>query len=203
VLHRLGRAPDPLAFPPWQFVGGGRFDDPAGAFRTLYAAERRRAVFVESLARFRPDLATLAGERARPADEPVTPAGAPIPPSWLTARLMGRLRLGPGQRWLDLRAPETREALRADLAPTLLRLGLPDLDVGAVHGPSRDLTRAIARWAYERGYRGIRYGSRLDERLANWAIFEGAAFTPDGPPAPVARDDADLLAVAALFGLTV
>jgi hypothetical protein len=68
----------------------------------------------------------------------------------------------------------------------------------AVYGLSRALTQAIARWAYEAGYQGLAFGSRHDERLTNWAVF-----TPDGLPIPLARDDADLLAVAALFGLTV
>ena len=203
-LHRLGRAPDPLAWPPWEYVGSGRFDDPAGRFRVLYVAEQRRAVFAETLAQFRPSLAVLAAERAvTGADEPPPPERATIPLNWLAKRATRRLRLGPDQRWLDLRAPETRAALRALLAPTLLRLGLPDLDVGAVYGPSRALTQAIARWAYEAGYQGIAFGSRHDETLTNWAVFEGAVFTPDGLPIPLARDDPDLLAVAALFGLTV
>ena len=38
--------------------------------------------------------------------------------------------------------------------------------------------------------------------LTNWAVFEAAVVTPDGLPIPLARDDADLGAVAALFGLT-
>jgi hypothetical protein len=53
ALYRLGRLPDPLAWPSWEFAGDGRFDDPQRQFRTLYAAEQRHACFVETLARFR------------------------------------------------------------------------------------------------------------------------------------------------------
>ncbi|HEX5502460.1 MAG TPA: RES family NAD+ phosphorylase [Thermomicrobiales bacterium] len=203
-LHRLGRAPDPLAWPLWAYVGTGRFDDPAGRFRVLYVAEQRRAAFAETLAQFRPSLAVLAAERAvTGADEPPPPARGVVPLNWLAKRATRRLRLGSDQRWLDLRAPETRAVLRAILAPTLQRLGLPDLDVGAVYGPSRAFTQVIARWAYEAGYQGLAYGSRHDERFTNWALFEGAVFTPDGLPTPLMRDDPDLRAVAALFGLDV
>jgi hypothetical protein len=146
----------------------------------------------------------IAAERAvTGTDEPPPPASAVIPLNWLAKRATRRLLIGPDQRWLDLRAPETRAVLRVSFAPLLLQLGLPDLDVSAVYGPSRALTQAIGRWAYEQGYQGIVFGSRHDERFANWAIFEGAIFTPDGLPEPIARDDPDLLAVAALFGLIV
>jgi hypothetical protein len=60
MLYRIGRRPDPLAWPPWEYVGSGRFDDAAGEFRMLYATVQRRAGFVETLARFRPSLGALA-----------------------------------------------------------------------------------------------------------------------------------------------
>jgi hypothetical protein len=60
ALHRIARLPDPLAWPPWEVVGGGRFDDPRREFRVLYAAAQRRGAFVETLAQFRPALHALA-----------------------------------------------------------------------------------------------------------------------------------------------
>lgn len=98
---------------------------------------------------------------------------------------------------------ETREALRAELAETLVRLGLPVLDVSGVRGPSRALTQALARWAHEHGYNGIAYSSRFDDALDCWAIFEGARFEPAGEPEPIGRDDRDLLTAAERFGLIV
>jgi hypothetical protein len=66
LLHRVGHVPSPLAFAPWEYSGGGRYDDPlgnaaadpahappGGRFRTLYAGERRTCSFVECIAGFR------------------------------------------------------------------------------------------------------------------------------------------------------
>lgn len=39
---------------------GNRFDSPDGYYRVLYASSRRLACFVETLARFRPDITLLA-----------------------------------------------------------------------------------------------------------------------------------------------
>jgi hypothetical protein len=182
---------------PWELAGGGRFDDPQGQFRVLYAAAQRRGAFVETLARFRPSIESLAHLGITPA----APAG--IPTDWYEKRGIAELHLLPGQRWLDLRAPETREQLRTELARTLVTLGLSDLDLSRVAGPRRSFTQAIARWSHEHGYAGVAYPSRLDARLTLWAVFEGAAFEPVGPPTPIAPDDPDLLAVARLFGLSV
>jgi hypothetical protein len=96
-----------------------------------------------------------------------------------------------------------REALRWELAPLLVELGLPDFDLGSMLGSSRVLTQAIARWAYDQGAAGLVYHSRLDCRLTCWALFEGAAFEPVGDPEPLVPGDRDLVAVADLFGLVI
>jgi hypothetical protein len=61
-IFRVGREPDPWAPPDWSFGGtfGNRFDDPEGYYRVIYAASVRVSCFLETLARFRPDLALLA-----------------------------------------------------------------------------------------------------------------------------------------------
>jgi hypothetical protein len=194
--------PDPLAWPPWEYAGSGRFDDPAGEFRVLYATVQRRAAFVEILARFRPSLEALAAlEAVTNSDEPLP--RPVVPPDWYHRRAVGRLRLAGRQRWLDLRSIQTREALRAELAQMLLEVGLEDLDLSGVVGPRRRLTQAIARRAYEGGCSGLVYSSRFDAALTCWAIFEGVAFERLGPPQPILPDDPDLLSTAQLFGLTV
>jgi hypothetical protein len=203
VLYRFGRPPDPLAFPPFEFTGGERFDDPQRQFRVLYAAEQRVACFVETLARFRPSVELLAAWRAMPeADvpEPPLPVGL-VPRYWIASRQMVRLRLSSGQRWLDLRSFETREALRLELAGTLRVLGLSDLDVSGVRGSRRPLTQAIARWAYERGYHGIVYSSRFHDAYRCWAVFEGARFERSGRPQAITPRDRSLQAAMRLFGL--
>jgi RES domain len=66
-LHRVGRAPDAWAWPPWAYAGedgtfGNRFDDPAGEYRVLYASSQRVGPFLETLARYRTDPALRLGD---------------------------------------------------------------------------------------------------------------------------------------------
>ncbi len=202
-LFRIGRSPNPLDWPPLERAGSGRFDDPRREFRTLYVAEQRVGCFVETLARFRPDLEFLASRANIPDSEEPAAQGSPrIPEAWCEQHLVGRLTLRAGQRWLDLRSFKTRELLRGELAALLMRLGLADLDVAGIRGPTRELTQAIARWAYEHKYRGMAFKSRFDDAFDCWAIFEGATFEPVFPFERISRDDPDLRAAAVLFGLT-
>lgn len=106
-LYRLGGLPDPLAWAPWESIGDGRLDDPQRRFRVLYAAAQRRGAFIETLARFRPSLEFLARAAEVTGSDESLPVFT-IPNTWHLKRGVGRLRVLPGQRWLDLRAPETR-----------------------------------------------------------------------------------------------
>src|SRR5262245_49875077 len=126
LLYRLGRAPDPLAWPPRVFVGGGRFDHPRGEFLVLYAAVQRRGVFLETLDSFRPAIADLIAAESLPPGDPddLLPGTSAIPDSYF-GKLIGQFRVAPGQRWLDLRSPETQQALRTEIADTLMSLGYP------------------------------------------------------------------------------
>lgn len=202
ILYRLARLPDPLAWPPWEFVGSGRFDDRQRVFRTLYAAGQRRACFVEALASFRPAVSVLARLEAVIGSEEALP-GAVVPAEWYRKRGIGRFRVHLTQPLLDVRSLETRQVLRVELAAAIERADLPDLDVSGVCGPRRDLTQEIARRAYEHGFEGILYSSRLDSALTCVAIFEGAVIEPVGVAEPIDPLDPDLLAVAETFHLTL
>jgi hypothetical protein len=201
LLYRIGRYPDPLAWPPWEAAEtgrfGGRFDDPHGQDRVLYAAQQRLGAFVETLAIFRPSLALLAR-----LGEPVDGAGR-VPGDWCITRRLGMLHLLSGYRWLDLRSPETREALRAELASMFVLLGLDDFDVGDAVTRRRELTQAISRWAYDHDYHGVAYGSRLDQTLDCWAIFEGFGSFEPIEIAPLDPDDPDLREAARLLKLSL
>jgi hypothetical protein len=203
-LHRIGRFPDPLAFPPWHVAvaKAGRFDDPSDEFRVLYAAAQRVACFVETLAVFRPRLAFLERASALPDGERGNdiPAVGAIPAGWHRERLIGRLVPAAGQRWLDLRSHETILALRAELAATLLALGLDDFDLSVAIGANRRFTQAIARWAYERDFQGIVYASRHGADLDCWALFEGCSYEAM-EIAPVDLHDPDLVLAAYRLGL--
>ena len=55
VVYRLGRQPDPWAWPDWRYAGpdgtfGNRFGDPQCVYRVLYASTHRLATFLECLA---------------------------------------------------------------------------------------------------------------------------------------------------------
>lgn len=200
-LSRVGRKPDPRILPPLSVVGGQRFDDPHGVFRVLYTAERQLGCFVETLAPLRPSLTDIAA-LSLAAGTTIRPV-AQVSTDWRSARRIARLRLLPGRRWLDLRAAETCEVLRAELADALLALGMDDFDVSGARGPSRALTQRIARWAFDRGYAGIAYRSRVSDDLDCWAIFEGDHWAPVGRPVPIRRDNPELRLAARLLGLAI
>src|SRR4051794_14682806 len=149
VLYRIGRQPEPLAWPPWQFVGEGRFDDPANEFRVLYASEQRRGCFAEVLAVFRPGLTLLARLRALPDSvdgDPSLEAGH-LPADWRAKRLIASLAVPRNQKVLDLRDRAVREHLRQEMANVFVLLGLPDFDLGDTLTRERRVTQSIARWA--------------------------------------------------------
>jgi RES domain len=206
LLYRIGRWPDPCGLPPWDATGLQRFDDPQGRFRVLYAAQDRRACFVETLAAFRPPLeADLESLRPAWGGRRPPPLGR-IPADWHRRRAVCRLRLSSSSArgFLDLRALRTLVILRDVFAGLLVDLGLGDLDTSGVRGPSRRLTQAIGAWAFDQGYAGIAYKSRFDDAYTCWALFEGrAAWVPAGPPELITRRDPDLRAAATLFGLVL
>ncbi|HEY8746007.1 MAG TPA: RES family NAD+ phosphorylase [Chloroflexota bacterium] len=201
TLYRLGYAPNPLAWPPHSVRGRGRFDDPRRRFGVLYCSEQRRACFIEALAALRPELPVLS---ALPVGAQLLPVPRrSLPFGWRAVRRIGRFRLPPGQRWLDLRVVQTREALRQVFASSVLAIGLSDLEGATVRGPQRQLTQAIAGWAFDQGYHGLVYTSRFDDRWTCWAVFEAATTVPNGQPRPIRRGDTDLAWTAALFHLDI
>jgi hypothetical protein len=167
----------------------------------MYAAEQRLACFVETLAPYRPhgDLLAALRERTRGIGAPL--AGV-VPADWTRNRLIGRLRLLSGQRWLDLRVNETVEALRWEMALPLHDLGYAGLDLSNLLSRDRRLTQAIAAWSFDAGYQGIAYTSRFGSDLDCWAVFEGAAFA-EIEIARIASDDVDLLTAATRFMLNL
>jgi hypothetical protein len=83
-LYRLGRQPDPWAWPDWSYAGsdgtfGNRYDDPETSYRVLYASSQRIGAFLETLARFRPDLEVLAELEQIEGDDEPPPAVEPAP----------------------------------------------------------------------------------------------------------------------------
>lgn len=183
-VHRIGRVPNPFAWPSWSFAGpdgtfGNRFDDPQLTFRVLYAATEREGAYIETLATFRPDptvFAVLDSIDADPKD-PSPPRGV-VPNEWFKSRQMGVGTLHGS--FVDLGAAETLAELRSRLAAVLVHYTISDLDGAAIRlSVPRGFTQEISRTVYEmtikdgeRKWGGIAYQSRLGDDLQNWAMFE-------------------------------
>jgi RES domain-containing protein len=208
-LYRLGRDPDPWVWPDWSYAApdgtfGNRYDDPHGSYRVLYASSQRLGAFLETLARFRPDLEVLAElERIEGDDEPL----AGVPRTWLEGRLIGEATVE--GRFVDVGDSASLATLRAALAASAIHHGLDEIDAATIRlRAPRAFTQQVSRFVYEQGsFAGILYRSRLGDDVLNWAVFESA---PDGhvplvatTSAAIAADDADLRAALELLGLTL
>lgn len=208
-LYRIGRHPDPWAWPPWSAAlrdgtFGNRYDDPDGSYRVLYASSQRVGAFIETLARFRPDLEVLAElEWIEGEDEP-PPA---VPQTWVDGRLIGEATVE--GYFVDVGDAASLATLRAALAAHAIHHGLNEIDAATIRlRAPRAFTQHVSRFVYEQGpLAGIRYRSRLGDDIVNWAIFEPA---PHGQiplvttaSAAIEAGDPDLRAALDLLGLTL
>jgi hypothetical protein len=212
-LYRLGRYPDPWAWPDWSYAAadgtfGNRYDDPEASYRVLYASSQRVGAFLETLARFRPDLEVLAElDRIEGEDEPP----AVVPRSWLDTRLLGEARVE--GRFVDVGDTTSLATLRTALAASAIRHGLDEIDAATIRlRAPRAFTQQVSRFVYEQrddrgAFAGIRYRSRLGDDVINWALFEPA---PDaGSPfvsttdAAIEADDPNLQAALGLLDLKI
>jgi len=211
-LHRVAREPDPWAWPDWSYAGpdgtfGNRCDDPAASYRVLYASSQRVGAFVETLARFRPDLEVLAElEQIEGDDEPV----AGVPRSWLATRVVGATTVQ--GRFVDAGDARSLATLRTALAASAIHFGLDEIDAATIRLKApRAFTQTVSRFVYEHrdeqgSFAGIRYSSRLGDQFVNWAIFEPA---PDAASPfvstssdPVEADDPDIHAALEVLRLS-
>jgi hypothetical protein len=111
--------------------------------------------------------------------------------------------------FLDVEALRTRETLAKVLAQSLSAFGVSDLDVAAIRGGDRRITRVISLWAWSQTkedgserYAGVRYLSRLNTAWECWAFFDRTA-TEELERRAITREDSALLEVAADFDLRV
>ena len=208
-LYRLGRHPDPWVWSDWSYAApdgtfGNRYDDPDASYRVLYASSERVGAFLETLARFRPDLEVLAElDRIEGDDEP-PPA---VPGTWLAGRLIGEAAVE--GRFVDVGDSASLATLRTALAASAIHHGLDEIDAATIRlRAPRAFTQQVSRYVYEQGsFAGIRYRSRLGDDILNWAVFESA---PDGASslvettsAAIEANDSDLRAALDLLGLAL
>jgi hypothetical protein len=237
-VYRIARGPaEPFAPPAWDRAQddgtfGNRFDDPSAAegrlpgerFRTIYCATQRIAAFAETVAHFRPSIALLAHLAAVEDDEsledalagaidPRNPSRGLIPADWRLRRRVGRTRLDPSLRFVDIAAAQSVQHLRLALAPLASELRLIDIDLSSLTSQQRRFTQACARYVYaqtdEHGlplFAGIRYPSRFSDKWECWAVFDDRLRHAPGFPAlpeSIFADDPDLVRVASMFGLVI
>jgi hypothetical protein len=217
-LYRIGRRPDPWAWPDWLRAGedrtfGNRWDDPKGAYRVLYAGSSLRGVFIEVLARFRPDPSVLAELAAIEGDDEGALPPGHIDRSWLDVRCIGEGEVG--GRFAAIGESESLAELHAELASRLVHYRVRDLDGAAIRASApRELTQEISRWVYEqttsegrRAFDGIAYLSRLGDDFRNWALFEpgradlAASLVTNVRVSDIGPEQPDFRAALALLGI--
>lgn len=178
---------------------GNRFDDPESEYRVLYASSQEVGCFLETLARFRPDLETLAAVKAIEGDDDFTPAGK-VPPGWERNRAIGTARAE--RICADICGGEWLTYLRRRLAPDCVRLGIKEFDASLMQSPSRLITQLASRIVYELGYAGIYYRSRYGNNLENWALFE-PFLLGDTASRAITRNYPALVEAARILGIEV
>ena len=194
-VFRLGRRPDAWQPPDWLLAQsdgtfGNRFDDPEGYYRVLYASSQRLACFVETLARFRPDLSLLAELNAIEGANDFSPLGT-VPRAWLAVRMMGSANID--GTFADLYAASWVSHLRRSLAAEALKLGVKDIDLSTLENAQpRRLTQLASRQAYRLNFAGVFYRSRYGHSLENWAIFEPFPME-NAKSEALSEDDPDLM----------
>jgi hypothetical protein len=204
-IYRVGRWPDPWQPPDWAHAHldgtfGNRFDDPQAYYRVIYTSSQRLGCFLETLARFRPDLTLLADLAEIEGEDDFTPL-ATVPASWLVARLIGTANID--GEYADVYASGWIALLRRELASTAVALGLSEIDAGALQaGQPRQLTQEASLIVFRHGLDGIFYRSRYGHSIENWAIFEPFPLHNTSANA-IAADDPDMQSALRIHGLTM
>ena len=205
-IYRLGRYPDAWAPPDWSRAQpdgtfGNRFDDPTAYYRVLYASSQRLSCFLETLARFRPDLTLLAELQKISGDDDFFPLSQ-VPRSWCETRVLGTATTA--GVYADIYAAQWVGHLRNALSAECLKLGLHDLDVAVLQqGQPRRLTQLASLEVYKVGLNGTFYRSRYGHDLENWALFEPFDLEITGLSEAVRPDSADLLAACRILHIAI
>jgi len=115
-------------------------------------------------------------------------------------------------RFVDVDNAENIQHFRSALAKQIVELDLPDCDLSAIMGPSRQLTQHLARYIYDltdsqghSAFAGLRYTSRLNPQWPCWALFEDRIRDEYQPSISqsIMPDDEGLVAAARLFGFDI
>lgn len=185
----------PFSAPPAALQIDGRFDDPLEPsgdndefYSVLYCSPDPLTAFLESIGMLRPRLGVLSDLLAdtlltvdeRDADSGYQHSLGVVTTNWQAANQLTSGTIITQAPVFDLTSAAAVQAMRFHLAPSLIALGLDDLDFSHVLSDNRDLTRAISRWLWtmtnDAGkplFSGIRYRSRFDPECICLALYEG------------------------------
>lgn len=207
----------PILGPGWEWATNGRFpgrwDDPSGNFRTVYAGSTLLACIFEVLASFRKD-ARLAAEMDEieedPADHVLHPTIplATVPRDWLDARIITSAHLRGG--FYEVTDSMSLAFLYPQFIGRALQLGLDEFDAAALKDSrARPLTQAVASWVFEStDLDGIAFASRHGDDLKLRAVFERSADSTTSPllhdiyEEKVHHESSDIVAALDLLGLS-
>jgi hypothetical protein len=188
---------------------GNRFDSLFGNFSVLYFGSSLQVCFGETLARFRPDASVAALVAGSWSEEGFMMPGE-VPAAWRHQRLAVRACCADDNAtFLDVESVATRTVLSKRLAPILHAYGVSDLDVSAIRGGDRRITRVIAHYAWsstgetgEPRYAGVRYLSRLNTNWECWAVFDRVP-TTELERRSITLEMSELGEIAQLYNLTL
>ena len=224
AVHRVGYSPDPWNWTPWEYAGTdgrfhGRWDDPNGTWRTLYAGFSPLACYLEVLAVFRADPVVSRGTRRDHRQRQLRrPAIPPRPQVVCRDRGVRQGCSPPGgsrESFAVPGHPESLPTLRVRFLNEAKAFGLADLDAAAIRDSRpRALTQAISAWIYTLSsadgtpISGIEFASRHGDNLTLWALYERDTTTSAPPQVtavgadPVNVDHPDLQEAMRLHRLT-
>lgn len=180
-VYRVGWLPTPWAWSSWEWATDGRFsgrwDDPEGNFRTVYAGSTLLGCLLEVLACFRADprlVLDLAEIVEEDEDKVLRPSLAPgiVPLEWLDGRTAATAQLS--GTFCGVTTTESIAALYPQFIGMALGMRLRDFDAAALKDAKpRALTQAIASHIYASNqFHGVEFSSRLGDDLKMWALFE-------------------------------
>jgi hypothetical protein len=218
LVFRVARRPDVWQWTDWRFAGfdgtfGGRWDDPQGRYRALYASRGRLGAYLEVLADFRPDLELVAALREIVQDDDGAATAPPgiVPAEWRSKRLIASgITDGVQEPLVVVGGAESLATLRSYLASLAADCGVADVDAAAIrqHAPRR-FTQGVSRFVYEQVredgsvYAGILYLSRFGDDVVNYALFERGDSFPitHRERMEIRADDPDFASACRLLGI--
>ena len=203
-VYRLGRRGEVWTWPDWAAAGadrtfGNRYDDCAGLYRVLYGGSQRYACYLETLARFRPDMSVYAEWDAIDGDADHAPP-ALIDADWREKRRLGNATVI-GEH-ADIGHSVWLGAFRRNLAAEARAAKCDDFDAHTLYATApRSLTQHVSRMVFDNQFAGIRYLSKYGLDAECWALFEMRVAIDDTDEAEIDVDDPELQAAMAVHGV--